>query len=97
MAAEPHDPDASLEQRVTRLERRVDHQLEHKVDAVAYGLSLVHEDVRAMRERVDWISQVQQEHGELLASHGEMLVSHGKMLKSHGEMLAEILRRLPPA
>lgn len=66
MAAEPHDHDGSLEARVTRLEQRVDQQLEHKIDSVGYGLSLTHEEVREVRRKQD-------EHSLLLESHGEML------------------------
>lgn len=53
-----------------------------KIDAVAYGVSLMHADVRAVR-------QAQDEQGQVLAVHGEMLAKHG-------DMLEEILRRLPP-
>ena len=48
-----------LERRVEQLEEHVRHTLPAKIDAVACGLSLVHEDTRAIR-------QTQQRHGELL-------------------------------
>lgn len=70
-----------LEHRVGQLEEQVRHTLPTKIDAVAYGLSLVHEDVRAIRETLD--------------GHGEQLRQHGEMLTNHGRMLEEILRRLP--
>ena len=48
-----------LERRVEQLEEHVRYTLPAKIDAVACGLSLVHEDTRAIR-------QTQQRHGELL-------------------------------
>jgi uncharacterized coiled-coil protein SlyX len=43
----------ALEARVTELEQQVKHMLPARIDAVAYGLSLVHEDVRAARATLD--------------------------------------------
>lgn len=73
---------ADLEARVTELEHQARNVLPQKIDAVAYGLSLVHQDVREIR-------RTQDEHGLLLADHGEQL---GAIRGT----LAEILRRLPP-
>jgi hypothetical protein len=76
---------AALEARVTELERQMRHVLPAKIDAVAYGLSLVHDDLRAFR-------------GEMSAFREETqatLDRHGAMLEDHGRMLGEILRRLP--
>lgn len=70
-----------LEHRVEQLEELARFTLPAKIDAVAYGLSLVHGDVRAIRETLD--------------GHGEQLRQHGEMLTDHGRMLEEILRRLP--
>jgi uncharacterized protein YbjQ (UPF0145 family) len=38
-----------LERRVDEIERQLRHVLPAKIDAVAYGVSLLHEDVRAIR------------------------------------------------
>ena len=40
---------AALEARVAELEQQMRHWLPARIDAVAYGLSLVHEDLRAFR------------------------------------------------
>ncbi len=48
-----------LERRVDQLEEQVEHELPAKIDAVAYLLSVVHEETRAIRQTLD--------------SHGEML------------------------
>lgn len=74
-----------LERRVEQLEEQVRHVLPAKIDAVAYGLSLVHEDLRAFRD----------ETRTTLAQHGEQLAGVDRRLDRHGEMLTEILRRLP--
>jgi hypothetical protein len=47
------DDYAALEARVSELELQMRHILPSKIDALAYGLSLVHEDVRAIRETVE--------------------------------------------
>ena len=61
---------AALEARVAELEQQMRHMLPAKVDAVAYGVSILHEDVRAVRE-------TQAEHGMVLSdirdSLGEIL------------------------
>lgn len=43
---------AALEARVAELERQMRHILPNKIDAVAYGLSVLHDDVRAFREEM---------------------------------------------
>ena len=72
-----------LERRVEQLEEQLRHVLP------AYGVSLVHEDTRVIRETLD-------RHGGRLGGIGTMLGEHGETLARHGEMLQEILRRLPP-
>lgn len=61
---------AALEARVAELEQQMRHMLPAKVDAVAYGVSILHEDVRVIRE-------TQGEHGMVLSdirdSLGEIL------------------------
>jgi hypothetical protein len=52
---------AALEARVAELEHQMRHMLPAKTDAVAYGVSLLHEDVRAIRE-------TQAEHGMVLSA-----------------------------
>jgi hypothetical protein len=70
-----------------------------KIDAVAYGLSLVHEDLRAFRgemgERLGSIEIGLDRHGELLGSISDRIERQEARLERHGEMLQEILRRLP--
>jgi hypothetical protein len=72
---------AALEARVAELEHQLRNLLPAKIDAVSYGVSLVHEDTRAIRET--------------LTHHGDQLGSIERRLDRHGEMLTEILRRLP--
>lgn len=78
---------AALEARVADLEQQMRHVLPQKIDAVAYGLSLMHEDVRAIRG----------EHGAMLELQAEALRHVAETQAQHGQALAEILRRLPPA
>ena len=77
-----------LERRVEQLEEQLRRELPTKVDAVAYGVSLVHADTQAIREALD-------RQGETLAEHGAALTQQIETLDSHGQMLQEILRRLP--
>ena len=60
-----------LERRVEQLEEQLRRELPNKVDAVAYGLSLVHEDTRA----------ICREHGALLRELSEGQARHGEMLE----------------
>lgn len=61
---------AALEARAAELEQQMGHMLPAKIDAVAYGVSIPHEDVRVIRE-------TQAEHGMVLSdirdSLGEIL------------------------
>ena len=61
---------AALEARVAELEQQMRYMLPAKIDAVAYGVSILHEDVRVIRE-------TQTEHGMVLSdirdSLGEIL------------------------
>jgi hypothetical protein len=50
-----------LERRVEQLEEQVEHALPAKIDAVAYLLSVVHEDTRAIRQILDGHGQMLQE------------------------------------
>jgi hypothetical protein len=50
-----------LERRVEQLEDQVEHALPAKIDAVAYLLSVVHEETRAIRQTLDDHSQMLQE------------------------------------
>ena len=50
-----------LELRVDQLEEQVDRGLPAKIDAVAYLLSVVHEETRAIRQTLDGHSQMLQE------------------------------------
>lgn len=77
----------ALEARVADLERQIRHVLPVKIDTGAYVLSLMHEDVRAIRG----------EHGAMLELQGEALRHVADTQAQHGHLLAEILRRLPPA
>ncbi|MGO8959395.1 MAG: hypothetical protein ACLQFR_18815 [Streptosporangiaceae bacterium] len=83
---------AALEARVADLEQQMRHMLPGKVDAISYGVSVMHAEMReqfgSQGERLDRI--------ELrLGEHGERLDSIDQRLDSHGQMLTEILRRLP--
>jgi hypothetical protein len=73
---------AALESRVAELERQLRHILPGKIDAVAYGVSLMHEDTQAIRGILD--------------VHGQQLAGLADRLDSHGQLLEAILRRLPP-
>ena len=96
----------ALEARVAELEQQMRHILPAKVDAVSYGVSLVHEDLRAFRgemgERLGSIEIRLDEHRDRLtgmdAALGRLETRFGDQetrLDRHGEMLQEILRRLP--
>jgi hypothetical protein len=79
---------AALEARVAELEQQMRQILPAKIDAVSYGLSLVHEDTRAIRETLD-------RHGAILERMGNILEQHEILLTRQGELLKEILLRLP--
>jgi hypothetical protein len=82
---------AALEARVAELEQQLRYMLPARIDAVAYGLSIVHEDLREFRGEM----------GERLGSieirldrQGEQLDSLSTRMDRHGELLEAILRRL---
>jgi hypothetical protein len=83
MAAEPHDPDGSLEARVTRLEHQADNVTPQALAATNYAVSLVHADTTALRRD--------------LATVRDRVIQVAATQQEHGELLEEILRRLPPA
>jgi len=76
---------AALEARVAELEQQIRHILPQKIDAVSFGLSVLHNDVREgfgdQGERLDRIELT--------------LDQQREQLDNHGLMLTEILRRLP--
>jgi outer membrane murein-binding lipoprotein Lpp len=76
---------ASLEARVAELEQQMRHILPAKIDALNFGISVLHEDVRALRDEAE-------RRLERVETH---LDGMDGRLDSHGEMLQEILRRLP--
>jgi hypothetical protein len=85
---------AALEARVAELEQQMRHMLPARIDAVAYGLSLVHEDLRAFQgEMTEFRGETRMQ----LERQGEQLDSLGTRLDRHGELLQEILHRLPGA
>lgn len=90
---------AALEARVAELEQQMRHWLPARIDAVAYGLSLVHEDLRAFRgemgERLGRVELRLDRQGEQLDHHSEQLDGLTARMDRHGELLQEILRRLP--
>ena len=79
---------AALEARVAELEHQVRHILPAKVDAVSYGVSLVHADTQHIRETQDI-------HTAALERQETRLDRHGEMLGMLADQVAEILRRLP--
>ena len=58
-----------LERRIEQLEEQVEHALPAKIDAVAYLLSVVHEETRAIRQTLD-------EHGQMLQEILRRLPGH---------------------
>jgi hypothetical protein len=50
-----------LERRVEQLEEQAEHAIPAKIDAVAYLLSVVHEETRAIRQLLDGHGQMLQE------------------------------------
>jgi hypothetical protein len=62
---------AALEARVAELEQQMRHILPAKVDAISYGLSVLHTEVRErlddQGERLDRIELSLDQHGEMLA------------------------------
>jgi hypothetical protein len=79
---------AALEARVAELEQQIRHMLPARIDAVAYGVSLVHADTRQIRETQDI-------HTAALERMETRLDRHGELLGSLSDQVGEILRRLP--
>jgi hypothetical protein len=90
---------AGLEARVSELEQQMRNVLPYKIDAVAFGVSVMHREVMEQLgehgERLSRIELQLGEHGERLDSIDQRLDSQSQALTDHGHMLAEILRRLP--
>ncbi len=61
---------AALEVRVAELEQQIRHILPAKIDAMNFGISVLHEDVRALREETEGRFDRQDAR---LDAHGEML------------------------
>ena len=97
---------AALEARVAELEQQMRHILPQKIDAVSFGLSVLHNDVREgfgdQAERLDRIELTLDQQGErldrievTLGQQREQLDNQREQLDNHGLMMTEILRRLP--
>lgn len=76
---------AALEARVAELEHQMRNVLTQKIDAVAYGVSVMH------GEMTEQFGDVRERLGRLELGQDRI----GERLDGHGEMLTEILRRLP--
>jgi uncharacterized coiled-coil protein SlyX len=76
---------AALEARVAELEQQIRHILPAKMDAMNFGISVLHDELRALRE------DTSARFDRLEARFGDQETR----LDRHGEMLQEILRRLP--
>lgn len=77
----------ALEARVAELEYQMRHILPAKMDAMNFGIGILNEDLRALRE-------------ETAARFGRLEArfdAQETRMDRHGELLQEILRRLPPA
>jgi uncharacterized coiled-coil protein SlyX len=92
---------AALEARVAELEQQMRHILPQKIDAVSFGLSVLHNDVRGgfgvQGERLDRIELTLDQQGERIGRIEVTLGQQREQLDNHGLMLTEILRRLPEA
>jgi chromosome segregation ATPase len=92
---------ASLEARVSELEHQVRYTLPTKIDAVSYGVSLVHADTQAIRADLDELRAGQARQGTQLERHSAMLDQHGQQLErmnqrldGHGQQLERMNERL---
>jgi hypothetical protein len=83
---------AALEARVADLEQQMRHILPAKIDAMNFGISILHEDQRALREETE--RRLDAMDGRFDGIDGRLDAMDGR-LDSHGAMLQEILRRLP--
>jgi hypothetical protein len=86
---------AALEARVADLEQQMRHMLPAKIDAVSYAVSLVHAEMRYLREQSDIHGSALERQETRLDRHGDLLGNISDRLDRHGELLEEILRRLP--
>lgn len=86
---------AALEARITALEQARFHVTLSKLDGLAYGISLVHDDVRALREQADIHTAALERQERRLDGIKGQLTENLRRLERHGELLEEILRRLP--
>jgi hypothetical protein len=99
MTAEPDW--IGLQERVEALEHQMRNILPNKIDAVSFGLGVLHEDVRAFHQEMaafrDETQTTLAQHGDRLGELATTLARQGGTLTQHGALLQEILRRLPPA
>ena len=90
---------AALEARVAELELQMRHILPAKIDAMNFGISVLHEEARAFREETGArFDQLEARLGGVDNRLGHLeskFDSQDRRLDAHGEMLQEILRRLP--
>ncbi len=90
---------AALEARVADLEQQIRHILPVKIDAMNFGISVLHQDARALREETEArFGQVETRLDGVETRLGGVetrLDGVDSRLDAHGEMLQEILRRLP--
>jgi hypothetical protein len=86
---------ANLEGRITALEQQRLHVVLSKLDGLAYGVNLVHEDVRALREVMGETKARFDKVDERLDGIDVKLSQHGELLDRIDAALTEILRRLP--
>ncbi len=92
---------AALAARVAELEQQMRHMLPAKIDAVSFAVSLVHEDMRYLREQSDihGAALERQEgrldrQGELLGSLNDRLERQEARLDRQGELLGSLNDRL---
>jgi uncharacterized coiled-coil protein SlyX len=90
---------AALEARVAELEQQIRHILPVKIDAMNFGISVLHDEARAFREetgaRFDRLEAKLGGVDNRLGHLESKFDSQDRRLDAHGEMLQEILRRLP--
>ena len=84
-----------LEARITALEQQHLRVVLSKLDGLAYGVNLVHEDVRALREVMGETKARFDKVDERLDGIDVKLGQHGELLDRIDAALTEILRRLP--
>jgi hypothetical protein len=77
---------AALEVRVAALEQQVRQSAADKLDALNFGISALHGELRVFR----------QETKEQLDGIDRKLDQNGALMDQNGKLMEEILRRLPP-